>query len=157
MSAQIQEVLPGMLVIDDLEEGKVYEPSPDLKTDGVEASLSFQNVKFSVSIPKSKTEAAKVLHVLKGVSGSIKPGSMTALMGASGAGKTSLLNCLACRPSGGTSSGQLLINGEPASRSKFRSMTSYVTQVSPFPPLLIRWPCPLTIAPVPRRTLCPTA
>jgi ABC-type multidrug transport system ATPase subunit len=52
-----------------------------------------------------KDEKATLCHrlplvkkeILKGVTGLIQHGKVTAIMGASGAGKTSLLNLLACR------------------------------------------------------------
>ncbi len=51
--------------------------------------------------------------IIKGVSGYANPGNTTYIMGASGAGKTSLLNMLSDRISlrdGATSSGKIMIN-----------------------------------------------
>ncbi|KAL9122092.1 MAG: hypothetical protein Q9187_001352 [Circinaria calcarea] len=50
------------------------------------------------------------LNILDNIEGWIKPGSLTALMGASGAGKTTLLNVLANRVSIGVVDGETLID-----------------------------------------------
>ena len=49
--------------------------------------------------------------ILRGLSGFASPGELVAIMGPSGAGKTSLLNCLAQRSAG--YSGEVLLNGVP--------------------------------------------
>ena len=49
-------------------------------------------------------------------------------MGPSGAGKSTLMDILAMRKSVGELTGQLLLNGQPATRSFIRK-TAYVPQV----------------------------
>lgn len=56
--------------------------------------------------------AGATKHILKGVSGCVKPGQLLAILGPSGAGKTSLLNLLAGRIQGKTG-GTVRINGQP--------------------------------------------
>jgi len=66
-------------------------------------------------------------RILDHVDGWVKPGTLTALMGVSGAGKTSLLDCLADRPSIGMVTGEILVNGKPRNTS-FQRSTGYVQQ-----------------------------
>ncbi|GME34398.1 ABC transporter-like protein [Neofusicoccum parvum] len=66
-------------------------------------------------------------RLLDHVSGWVKPGTLTALMGASGAGKTTLLDVLAQRVSIGVVSGSTMVDGRPLDPS-FRRKTGYVQQ-----------------------------
>jgi ABC-type multidrug transport system ATPase subunit len=56
---------------------------------------------------------------LKGVSFWTQPGRMTALMGSSGAGKTTLMDVIAGRKTVGESRGEVLIEGEPKVQAQF--------------------------------------
>lgn len=51
--------------------------------------------------------------LLQNVDGFVKPGTMTALMGASGAGKTTLLSTLSQRAVAGEVTGDVLVDGKP--------------------------------------------
>ncbi|VEU19287.1 DEKNAAC100857 [Brettanomyces naardenensis] len=66
-------------------------------------------------------------RLLENVDGWVKPGTLTALMGASGAGKTTLLDVLADRVTMGVVSGDMLVNTKPRDRS-FQRSTGYVQQ-----------------------------
>lgn len=66
-------------------------------------------------------------RLLNNVDGWIKPGTLTALMGASGAGKTTLLDVLANRATIGVITGEMLVNGQPRDHS-FQRKTGYVQQ-----------------------------
>ncbi|KAF3069069.1 ABC transporter CDR4 [Daldinia childiae] len=66
-------------------------------------------------------------RILDEVDGFVKPGTLTALMGATGAGKTTLLDVLACRTSVGVVSGAAYIDGKPRD-SSFQRKTGYVQQ-----------------------------
>lgn len=67
--------------------------------------------------------------VLKGVSGSIEPSTMTALMGTSGAGKTTLMNSLAGRISSSmVLKGEILLNSHPRSKDTWPNTVGYVEQ-----------------------------
>ncbi|XP_022079982.1 protein white-like [Acanthaster planci] len=71
-------------------------------------------------------ERAKV--ILRDLSGVAEPGTLTAIMGASGCGKSSLLNALNCRNAGFlTLTGQILVNGVEADNSLAR-ISAYVQQ-----------------------------
>lgn len=73
-------------------------------------------------------------RLLDHVSGWVKPGTLTALMGASGAGKTTLLDVLAQRVSIGVVSGSTMVDGRPLDPS-FRRKTGYVQQQGKLPTL----------------------
>lgn len=66
-------------------------------------------------------------RLLNEVDGWVKPGTLTALMGASGAGKTTLLDVLASRTTMGVISGQMLVDGRQRN-SGFQRKTGYVQQ-----------------------------
>lgn len=65
--------------------------------------------------------------ILDGIDGWVKPGTLTALMGVTGAGKTSLLDVLANRITTGTITGEMLVNGRQRDGS-FQRKTGYVQQ-----------------------------
>lgn len=69
----------------------------------------------------------KERRLLDHVSGWVKPGTLTALMGASGAGKTTLLDVLAQRTTVGVVTGDMLVNGNPFG-ADFQRQTGYVQQ-----------------------------
>lgn len=66
-------------------------------------------------------------RILDHVDGWVKPGTLTALMGVTGAGKTSLLDVLANRVTVGVVTGQMLVDGRPRD-SSFQRKTGYVQQ-----------------------------
>ncbi|KAI0006223.1 ABC-2 type transporter-domain-containing protein [Russula compacta] len=68
------------------------------------------------------------LQLLNNVYGYVKPGTLTALMGASGAGKTTCLDVLAQRKNIGVVSGDILIDGKPLD-SDFARGTAYAEQM----------------------------
>lgn len=68
------------------------------------------------------------LEVLKDVRGIARPGKLTAVMGASGSGKSSLLDILAHRSKIGSVNGSILINGRPVTSSQVRQVSGYVDQ-----------------------------
>ena len=67
--------------------------------------LVWEDVRLTVSTPQGPRD------VLKGVSGRARSGCLLAIMGSSGAGKTSLLDALAQRISGGKVTGRIGVEG----------------------------------------------
>jgi len=88
------------------------------------ASLTFKDIHYTVisSIGKEKIE------LLKGIDGIVEAGKMTALMGSSGAGKTTLMDVLALRKTSGEIEGEVRLNGHLQEERSFRRCTGYVEQ-----------------------------
>ena len=68
------------------------------------------------------------LELLKGVSGTFRPGVLTALMGVTGAGKTTLMDVLAGRKTGGYIEGNIMISGYPKKQETFARISGYCEQ-----------------------------
>ena len=68
------------------------------------------------------------LQLLKDVSGAFRPGILTALVGVSGAGKTTLMDVLAGRKTGGYTEGDIFISGYPKNQSTFARVSGYCEQ-----------------------------
>ena len=68
------------------------------------------------------------LQLLRDVSGACRPGILTALVGVSGAGKTTLMDVLAGRKTGGYIEGSISISGYPKNQSTFARISGYCEQ-----------------------------
>ncbi|KXS21539.1 P-loop containing nucleoside triphosphate hydrolase protein [Gonapodya prolifera JEL478] len=73
------------------------------------ATLEWINVTYTLKAKSSKTNK----EVLKGVSGQMRTGELLAVLGGSGAGKTTLMNILCGRFTEGLLKGEILLNGVP--------------------------------------------
>ncbi|KAG7386626.1 hypothetical protein PHYPSEUDO_015410 [Phytophthora pseudosyringae] len=91
----------------------------------VPVTLAFRDLWYSVPSPVNKHES---INLLKGIGGYARPGTMTALMGSSGAGKTTLMDVIAGRKTGGAIRGDILLNGYPATELAIRRCTGYCEQ-----------------------------
>ncbi|XP_022860438.1 pleiotropic drug resistance protein 2-like isoform X2 [Olea europaea var. sylvestris] len=94
-------------------------------------SLAFDHVNYYVDMPaemkKQGIEESR-LQLLRDVSGAFRPGVLTALVGVSGAGKTTLMDVLAGRKTGGYIEGSINISGYPKNQSTFARISGYCEQ-----------------------------
>jgi len=86
--------------------------------------LSFDNLVYEVTASTSKDK----LRLLNEVSGVFKAGRMCALMGSSGAGKTTLMDVIAMRKTSGSITGKIELNGFEQERISFLRSSGYVEQ-----------------------------
>lgn len=75
--------------------------------------LQFQDVKYKIAAKGVKSSTARCL--LQGITGSVNPGEILALMGPSGGGKTTLLNVLSGRAK--LNGGTVTYNDQPYTKS----------------------------------------
>ncbi|KAK3309914.1 uncharacterized protein B0T15DRAFT_17866 [Chaetomium strumarium] len=97
-----------------------------LMTDHKPASLYFRNVCYSLNGK----------DILSGIQGMAHPGELTAIMGASGAGKTTFLDILARKNKRGNVSGEFYVNGEKVSDADYKNATGFVDQEDTMLPTL---------------------
>ncbi|XP_044464596.1 pleiotropic drug resistance protein 1-like isoform X2 [Mangifera indica] len=94
-------------------------------------SIAFDEIRYAVDMPQEmKVQGIPEdrLELLKGVSGAFRPGVLTALMGVSGAGKTTLMDVLSGRKTGGYISGRITISGYPKKQETFARISGYCEQ-----------------------------
>ncbi|KAH0776999.1 hypothetical protein KY290_008410 [Solanum tuberosum] len=94
-------------------------------------SLAFNHVNYYVDMPaEMKTQGIEEdrLQLLQDVSGVFRPGILTALVGVSGAGKTTLMDVLAGRKTGGYIEGCIKISGYPKNQTTFARVSGYCEQ-----------------------------
>ncbi|XP_073017623.1 pleiotropic drug resistance protein 1-like [Primulina eburnea] len=94
-------------------------------------SITFDEVTYAVDMPqemKDQGASGERLVLLNGVSGVFRPGVLTALMGVSGAGKTTLMDVLAGRKTGGYIDGRIMISGYPKKQETFARISGYCEQ-----------------------------
>ncbi|KAF7789625.1 hypothetical protein EIP86_000571 [Pleurotus ostreatoroseus] len=94
-----------------------YE-SARLMTEHVPATLHFSGISYSLGNHK----------ILDDISGSVKPGQLMAIMGASGAGKSTFLDILARKRKRGVASGRMLVNGRDVPNAQFKKVMGFVDQ-----------------------------
>ncbi|KAK1698687.1 hypothetical protein QYE76_015384 [Lolium multiflorum] len=94
-------------------------------------SLSFNHVNYYVDMPPEMKEqgfAESRLQLLTDISGAFRPGVLTALVGMSGAGKTTLMDVLAGRKTSGSIEGSITLSGYPKKQETFARISGYCEQ-----------------------------
>lgn len=97
-----------------------------LMSDHKPASLYFENVSYNL----------KGKQILSGVQGVAHPGEIFAIMGASGAGKTTFLDILARKNKRGIVEGNFYVNGEKVTDTEYKNVVGFVDQEDTMLPTL---------------------
>nr|KYP37548.1 ABC transporter G family member 28 [Cajanus cajan] len=101
-------------IINDIEE------NPD-NPEGFNVQIGDKNVKKQAPRGKNK-------HLLRCVTGKLYPGRVSAVMGPSGAGKTTFLSALTGKATGCHTTGQVLVNGKESSIRSYKKIIGFVPQ-----------------------------
>lgn len=94
--------------------------------DHIPTTLQFRNVSYHIGEKQ----------ILDNVHGIVKPGEVLAIMGASGAGKTSFLDILARKLKKGFVEGEIFLNGRKVTDSQFKRVVGFVDQEDTLMPSL---------------------
>jgi ABC-type multidrug transport system ATPase subunit len=97
-----------------------------LMTDHKPASLYFKDVSYGLN----------GRQILSEIQGMAHPGEVTAIMGASGAGKTTFLDILARKNKRGLVGGEFYVNGEKVDDSAYKNVIGFVDQEDTMLPTL---------------------
>ncbi|KAK3026899.1 hypothetical protein RJ639_041368 [Escallonia herrerae] len=116
-----------------LEKEKVLQQNKNLTFSGVISMATDTGLKKRPMIEISFKDLTLTLkgkrkHLLRCVTGRVMPGRITAVMGPSGAGKTTFLSALAGKAVGCTMTGLILINGEAESIRCYKKIIGFVPQ-----------------------------
>ncbi|KAH9780000.1 ABC transporter G family member 37 [Citrus sinensis] len=85
-------------------------------------TVTFEDLRYYVDIPSAMRKNGfnqTRLQLLSDITGTFRPGILTALMGVSGAGKTTLMDVLSGRKTGGIIEGDIRIGGYPKVQHTF--------------------------------------
>ncbi|XP_027919830.1 pleiotropic drug resistance protein 3-like isoform X1 [Vigna unguiculata] len=94
-------------------------------------AVAFHDVQYYVDTPlemRNRGFTERRLQLLSDITGSFRPGILTALMGVSGAGKTTLMDVLCGRKTGGIIEGEIRIGGYPKVQETFARVSGYCEQ-----------------------------
>ncbi|XP_068663114.1 pleiotropic drug resistance protein 3-like [Aristolochia californica] len=94
-------------------------------------TVAFKDVQYYIDTPKEMKEQGieqKKLLLLQDITGAFRPGILTALMGVSGAGKTTLMDVLSGRKTNGSIEGVITIGGYPKVQETFARISGYCEQ-----------------------------
>ena len=92
------------------------------------ASIAFDSVTLAIQAANTRGDGPAERLLLQDVTGVVPSGEMCALMGSSGAGKTTMLDVASRRRNQGRLSGDVLFDGSEVSMLALKKMTAYVQQ-----------------------------
>ncbi|KAK4699026.1 ATP-binding cassette, subfamily G (WHITE), member 2, partial [Phenoliferia sp. Uapishka_3] len=95
------------------------DSAKSLLEDHIPTALQFSNLSYT--LPNGRL-------VLDSITGSVQPGEIMAVIGASGAGKSTFLDLLARKSKKGSISGEILVNGKQVSDAEYRRVVGFVDQ-----------------------------
>ena len=122
LSRRSRRMRTGPIRLDSDEE----EENAKLLADHKPAALHFENVQYNL----------KGKQILSQIAGTVEPGELLAVMGASGAGKSTFLDILARKNKRGSVRGDFWLNGDKVSDDEFRSVIGFVDQEDTMLPTL---------------------
>ncbi|ORY79351.1 hypothetical protein BCR35DRAFT_291656 [Leucosporidium creatinivorum] len=93
--------------------------SKSLLEDHIPTALQFSDLSYT--LPNGRL-------VLDSISGAVEPGQIMAVIGASGAGKSTFLDLLARKSKTGSVTGDILVNGKKVDNSEYRRVVGFVDQ-----------------------------
>lgn len=102
------------------------DESSKLMADHKPAALQFENISYHLNGKQ----------ILSGIQGVAPPGQIMAIMGASGAGKTTFLDILARKNKRGVVEGDCYVNGEKILDNEYRNVIGFVDQEDTMLPTL---------------------
>jgi len=112
-----------------------YEVPLKAKTTGInirklirKMTVKMAGKKVTASINEEDAEQGNTIKLLNNVDVHFRRGCMTCLMGTSGAGKTTLLDVMAGYKTGGTITGDILIDGRPKDPATWKKISGYAEQ-----------------------------
>ncbi|KAL1220620.1 ABC transporter G family member 41 [Cardamine amara subsp. amara] len=111
-----EDFTPCLKITSQAKTGKVILPFKPL-------TVTFQNMNYIIETPQGKKR-----QLLSDVTGALKPGVLTSLMGVSGAGKTTLLDVLSGRKTRGIIKGEIQVGGYPKVQETFARVSGYCEQ-----------------------------
>jgi len=93
--------------------------SKSLLEDHIPTALQFSDLSYT--LPNGRL-------VLDSISGAVEPGQIMAVIGASGAGKSTFLDLLARKSKTGSVTGDILVNGKKVDNAEYRRVVGFVDQ-----------------------------
>ncbi|KAA3475149.1 pleiotropic drug resistance protein 3-like [Gossypium australe] len=126
----LQKELPSVDSLTERNKGMVLPFKP--------ITISFKDVQYFVDTPKKLREQGypQRLQLLQDITGAFRPGVLTALMGVSGAGKTTLMDVLSGRKTGGYIEGDIKIGGYPKVQETYARISAYCEQTDIHTPMI---------------------